>query len=131
MSNVLPGRFHGGEGVQRELLFRKPMTLSVLTERRVLEPYGMAGGAAGKRGVNLLIKSDGRVIYLGPKTAVQVQGGDSFSMLTPGGGGYGKAEVTAAVADDEGETKARAEDHEQTFVEKGSVFEYRMAQESV
>jgi 5-oxoprolinase (ATP-hydrolysing) len=37
------GLYNGGEGVHRELLFRKPMTLSVLTERRVLQPYGMAG----------------------------------------------------------------------------------------
>lgn len=37
------GKFIGGEGVQRELLFRRPLTLSVLTERRVLEPYGLNG----------------------------------------------------------------------------------------
>lgn len=38
-----PGKFRGGDGVLRELLFRAPITLSVLTERRVLRPYGMAG----------------------------------------------------------------------------------------
>lgn len=37
------GQFHGGDGVIRELLFRAPITLSVLTERRVLQPYGMEG----------------------------------------------------------------------------------------
>lgn len=37
------GRYRGGDGVYRELLFRAPITLSVLTERRVLQPYGMAG----------------------------------------------------------------------------------------
>jgi 5-oxoprolinase (ATP-hydrolysing) len=37
------GKFIGGEGVQRELLFRRPLTLSVLTERRALEPYGLNG----------------------------------------------------------------------------------------
>lgn len=37
------GRYCGGDGVYRELLFRAPVTLSVLTERRVLQPYGMAG----------------------------------------------------------------------------------------
>lgn len=111
------------------------MTLSVLTERRVLQPYGMYGGEPGKRGVNLLIRSDGRVIYLGPKTAVQVHGGDVFSMLTPGGGGYGKvsaladtAESSAAVLLSQGKSQ-RAGDHE--FMEKGSVYAYRMAQESV
>lgn len=37
------GKFKGGDGVLRELCFRAPITLSVLTERRVLQPYGMEG----------------------------------------------------------------------------------------
>ncbi|KAH9361178.1 hypothetical protein HPB48_001536 [Haemaphysalis longicornis] len=35
------GQFVGGDGVVRELLFRKPLHLSVLTERRVFAPYGL------------------------------------------------------------------------------------------
>ncbi|KAL1500984.1 hypothetical protein ABEB36_006393 [Hypothenemus hampei] len=37
------GHYKGGEGVIRELMFRTPLTLSVLTERRVLQPYGLKG----------------------------------------------------------------------------------------
>ena len=37
------GRHRGGDGVLRELQFRKSLTLSVLTERRVFSPYGLAG----------------------------------------------------------------------------------------
>lgn len=37
------GRYRGGDGVLRELYFRAPVTLSVLTERRALEPYGLEG----------------------------------------------------------------------------------------
>lgn len=37
------GKFRGGNGVIRELLFRAPITLSILTERRVFEPYGLEG----------------------------------------------------------------------------------------
>ena len=37
------GAFCGGDGVVREFLFRKPLTLSVLTERRVFSPYGLKG----------------------------------------------------------------------------------------
>lgn len=37
------GKWRGGDGVIRELLFRAPVTLSVLTERRVLQPYGLEG----------------------------------------------------------------------------------------
>ena len=37
------GRYRGGDGVVRELLFRKPLVLSILTERRVFPPYGLRG----------------------------------------------------------------------------------------
>ena len=37
------------------LLFRKELDLSVLTERRVLCPYGLHGGSPGARGVNSLV----------------------------------------------------------------------------
>lgn len=78
------GLYKGGEGVHRELLFRKPVTLSVLTERRAICNYGLEGGESGKVGLNLLIKSDGRISNLGGKTAIDVESGDIFSMLTPG-----------------------------------------------
>lgn len=41
------GRWRGGDGVVREMLFRTSVTLSVLTERRVLQPYGMNGECLG------------------------------------------------------------------------------------
>lgn len=37
------GKYRGGDGVIRELLFRAPIMLSVLTERRVFASYGIAG----------------------------------------------------------------------------------------
>lgn len=37
------GKFRGGDGVVREMLFRKKLLLSVLTERRVFHPYGLQG----------------------------------------------------------------------------------------
>lgn len=118
------GHFTGGEGVERELLFRKSVTLSVLTERRVLQPYGMAGGEPAKRGQNLLRKNDGRIIYLGSKTAVDIDVGDIFAMKTPGGGGYG-------VSGGHNADWEMADSVVTTFHERGSVFEYRQAQESV
>jgi len=37
------GDYCGGDGVIREYLWRKNLTLSVLTERRVFSPYGLNG----------------------------------------------------------------------------------------
>ena len=86
------GKYRGGHGVIRETLFRKPLTLSVLTDRRVLRPYGLRGGEAGSRGLNLLRRRDGRLINLGGKCSVEVDTGDVFILQTPGGGGWGKEE---------------------------------------
>ncbi|GIY74388.1 5-oxoprolinase [Caerostris darwini] len=85
------GKFHGGDGVLRKMMFRKDLMLSVLTERRVFAPYGLEGGEDGKKGLNLLIRNDGRIINLGAKNSVRVRAGDAFLLQTPGGGGYGKS----------------------------------------
>ena len=68
------GNFEGGNGIIRELLFRKPLTLSVLTERRVFAPYGLEGGKDGEKGTNLLLK-DGVLVNLGSKCSVNVNAG--------------------------------------------------------
>jgi hypothetical protein len=39
--------------------------VSILSERRVHAPRGLAGGKDGARGKNLLLKRDGRYLYLG------------------------------------------------------------------
>lgn len=84
------GRFNGGDGVVRAIKFLKPLTLSVLTDRRVISPYGLNGGLPGLRGENLLIRQrDGVTINLGGKCAVPVDAGDLFILKTPGGGGWG------------------------------------------
>ena len=71
------GKFRGGNGVDRRILFRRTMTLSILTERRVHRPYGLAGGESGQNGKNLLKRLDGRVVNLGGKCSVQMQPGVS------------------------------------------------------
>ena len=80
------GRFNGGNGVLRELEFRVPLSVSMLSERRVHRPYGMAGGEAGKAGLNLYIKKelDGseRVINIGGKMELDVQPGERLIVQT-------------------------------------------------
>ncbi|XP_057387818.1 5-oxoprolinase isoform X3 [Balaenoptera acutorostrata] len=117
------GRFRGGDGVIRELLFREEALLSVLTERRAFQPYGLMGGEPGTRGLNLLIRKDGRTVNLGGKTSVPVCPGDVFCLHTPGGGGYGDPEDPAPLLASLLQPKA--------FPERGSVYEYRRAQETV
>ena len=37
------GFHNGGDGICRDIVFRKTLTLSVLTERRVFAPFGLLG----------------------------------------------------------------------------------------
>ncbi|MEE9464711.1 MAG: hydantoinase B/oxoprolinase family protein, partial [Candidatus Neomarinimicrobiota bacterium] len=84
------GRYHGGDGVIREIRFLKPRKVSILSERRVYKPYGLAGGGSGNRGRNLLIRQDGSEEVLGGKVALVVEPGERIVIKTPGGGGYGR-----------------------------------------
>jgi len=67
------GQFKGGDGVVREIEFLEPMQVSILSERRSFEPYGMNGGGNGKRGLNLLILEDQRVVNFGAKSSLKVK----------------------------------------------------------
>lgn len=83
------GQYGGGDVIIRDVEFRIPMTASILSERRSFAPYGMKGGADGKRGLNQWVKANGRTINLGGKNSVAVSAGDRIIINTPGGGGYG------------------------------------------
>eukprot|EP00249_Psilotum_nudum_P017421 c26315_g1_i2 orf=81-3959(+) len=83
------GKHKGGDGIIRRIEFRQPVTVSILSERRVFAPRGLAGGGAGDRGQNLLIRKDGRCINLGGKNTVHVESGEVLEIFTPGGGGWG------------------------------------------
>lgn len=83
------GLHRGGDGLVREIEFRRPVVVSILSERRVHAPRGLKGGKDGARGANYLITKDKRKVYLGGKNTVQVQPGEILQILTPAGGGWG------------------------------------------
>jgi len=84
------GRGHhpGGDGIVRELEFLAPATVTLLTERRRLRPYGLRGGQPGQAGRNFLRRA-GRTTPLPAKITLSVTPGDRILVLTPGGGGWG------------------------------------------
>ncbi|KAJ1350267.1 hypothetical protein KIN20_006015 [Parelaphostrongylus tenuis] len=83
------GKWRGGDGVVRSLQFRRPLSLSLLTERRVFAPYGLKGGQNGACGLNVL-KRQSRSVNLGGKISINTEAGDILTIMTPGGGGYGE-----------------------------------------
>jgi len=82
------GAYRGGDGLVREWEVRSPCELSILSERRTNHPYGLAGGAPGQSGSNLLIHDDNDEILPG-KCARSLCPGDVLRVETPGGGGFG------------------------------------------
>jgi N-methylhydantoinase B len=85
------GRQRGGDGIIRDIEVLVEAQATLLTERRKLAPYGLAGGQPGEIGENILIR-DGRELRLPGKGSFALVAGDILSIRTPGGGGYGQAE---------------------------------------
>ncbi len=81
----------GGEGIERDLLMLEDVTVSLISERRVSQPWGLAGGEPGAVGENWLLPSgdEERAERLPDKDTIHMKAGDVLRMLTPGGGGCG------------------------------------------
>jgi 5-oxoprolinase (ATP-hydrolysing) len=86
------GRWRGGNGAVRRVRFLEPMTAAILSNNRIVPPFGMAGGEAGALGVNHVERADGSVLRLGHIGKVEMGVGDVFVIETPGGGGFGTAQ---------------------------------------
>ncbi len=82
------GRFPGGDGLERRLRFRAAASVTLLTERRIGRPWGLAGGEPGAPGENLLHSQQGKARLPG-KVAFDANPGDLLVIRTPGGGGWG------------------------------------------
>ncbi|MDJ0926462.1 MAG: hydantoinase B/oxoprolinase family protein [Gammaproteobacteria bacterium] len=84
------GQHPGGDGVVRAIEFRSPMSAAIVSNHRRSGPAGLAGGESGKAGINMVVRADDRVEYLGAVDSTEVLPGDMLVIATPGGGGYGK-----------------------------------------
>ncbi|ACB51020.1 hydantoinase B/oxoprolinase familly protein [Crocosphaera subtropica ATCC 51142] len=84
------GQYSGGNGVMRNIKFLEPMTANILSGHRVIPPFGLAGGEAGKVGKNWIRRKDGTETILNSTATVEMECGDNFIIETPGGGGFGE-----------------------------------------
>lgn len=82
----------GGEGIERDLQVLEDCTVSLITERRVSRPPGLAGGEPGAPGENWLLPRDDEAgaERLPDKCTIHLSAGAVVRMLTPGGGGWGR-----------------------------------------
>jgi len=83
------GRWRGGDGVIRELLFLEEMDVNLLSGHRRHPPPGLEGGAPGEVGRNRVIRAGGPTETLDGADSASLGVGDRLIVETPGGGGYG------------------------------------------
>ncbi len=83
------GLYRGGDGIERGIRFNEAATVSLMGERRLTAPWGLAGGDDGAVGEDWLIRVGGDREQLPSKCTVEVAAGDELIVLTPGGGGWG------------------------------------------
>jgi N-methylhydantoinase B len=82
------GLHPGGDGVRKDLRLLADADVSLLSERRDRPPAGLAGGLDAEPGLNCLIR-DGVEEPLPAKITFRARAGDTISIRSPGGGGWG------------------------------------------
>jgi 5-oxoprolinase (ATP-hydrolysing) len=83
------GRWRGGDGAVRRIRFLEPMTAVIVSSRRNIAPFGLAGGADGALGRQWVEREDGTRFVMTGTDRTELAAGDVFVIETPGGGGYG------------------------------------------
>jgi N-methylhydantoinase B len=90
--------FHpGGDGMERTIELLVPARVTVIAERRVLAPYGLAGGQPGACGRTLVSRPGPgnrvrrRDVEMPGKFTVDLPQGALITVASPGGGGWGLA----------------------------------------
>ena len=71
------------------MLLAENATLSILSERNRIPPWGLYGGKSGALGEFYILKPNGKLIKLKSKCTQSMTKGDILIIKTPGGGGYG------------------------------------------
>jgi N-methylhydantoinase B len=83
------GKFHGGDGIVREIEVLTECHVTLLADRRSHSPWGLNGGTNGAPGKAYITRSDGSVESMPGKFSTRLQKGDRITIETPGGGGWG------------------------------------------
>ena len=85
------GEWRAGDGTQRRVRFLRPMQAAILSGFRAVANPGMMGGSEGELGGNSIHRNDGRVEILPGCAETKVEAGEAIEIVTPTGGGWGRA----------------------------------------
>jgi N-methylhydantoinase B len=84
------GKHRGGDGIVREIEVLTDAEVTLLSDRRLSGPWGLAGGAFGLAGNASVLRRDGSVEKLPGKSNARLRPGERIRIESPGGGGWGK-----------------------------------------
>jgi 5-oxoprolinase (ATP-hydrolysing) len=84
------GKWQGGDGIIREIMFLERVDLNILSQHRKEYPFGMNGGEPGKTGRQFIIRQNGAHESLKGIDSAKLHPGDKIVIETPGGGGWGE-----------------------------------------
>ncbi len=83
------GAHRGGDGIVRELEMLTDAEVTILSDRRKTQPYGLNGGSDGAPGRTTILRHDGSEEELPGKGSTRLRRGERVRVETPGGGGWG------------------------------------------
>jgi 5-oxoprolinase (ATP-hydrolysing) len=83
------GQWNAGDGTSRTIRFLEEMDSAILSSHRLFPPPGVNGGEPGQRGKTVVKRRDGSLETLPPCTQTRLEKGESITITTPTGGGYG------------------------------------------
>ena len=85
------GEHRGGDGIVREIEVLTDAQVTLLSERRVVPPYGMSGGSPGSAGGAVISDHQLKEHAIEGKATVKLKKGERIRVETPGGGGWGRS----------------------------------------
>ncbi|PDT46499.1 5-oxoprolinase [Sinorhizobium fredii] len=84
------GKWSAGDGTERTIRARERLDFAILSGHRRIRPFGLKGGEPGELGRNRVRRNDGRIEELPGSAHTVLEAGETFTVVTPTGGGYGK-----------------------------------------
>lgn len=87
------GRWRGGLGIRRSFTAKARVTATLLGDRGRIKPWGLHGGEGGECSRYSVKRANGTVSHLSSKQTLVLEEGDTLSIETAGGGGYGRRQL--------------------------------------
>ena len=83
------GKQRGGDGIIREIEVLTDCEVTLLSDRRMRGPWGLAGGKPGSPGKASIIRNGEAIEEMPGKFSTRLRKGERIRIETPGGGGWG------------------------------------------